>query len=102
MQCFVNQKLMALAEDARAFSCPSSDQARGAPVFTPSLPDRKRAVQKATAHQRQHAHLIVLDSPSSSTADLLSEALNNMPHGVVMFDADALLVVSNRRYLEMY
>jgi diguanylate cyclase (GGDEF)-like protein len=29
-------------------------------------------------------------------------ALNNMPHGLAMFDADQRLVVSNRRYAEMY
>ena len=29
-------------------------------------------------------------------------ALNNMPHGVSMFDADGRFVVSNNRYLEMY
>lgn len=43
-----------------------------------------------------------IDGMPPVSADLLSEALNNMPHGVVMFDADGLLVVSNRHYIEMY
>ncbi|MEI9805854.1 MAG: PAS-domain containing protein [Pseudolabrys sp.] len=29
-------------------------------------------------------------------------ALNNMSHGLLMFDADARLVICNRRYLELY
>src|SRR5262249_52270095 len=29
-------------------------------------------------------------------------AVNNMPHGLCMFDADAQLVVCNNRYAEMY
>jgi len=32
----------------------------------------------------------------------LATAVNNMSHGVVMFDANARLVVCNERYLEMY
>tara|TARA_R110002124_G_scaffold264235_1_gene430801 strand:- start:355 stop:2085 length:1731 start_codon:yes stop_codon:yes gene_type:complete len=34
--------------------------------------------------------------------DLLSEAMNHMPQGVVMFGADGLLIVCNKRYIEMY
>ena len=33
---------------------------------------------------------------------LLDTALNNMSHGLCMFDAQARLVICNRRYLEMY
>jgi PAS domain-containing protein len=33
---------------------------------------------------------------------LLDTALNNMSQGLCMFDAEARLVVSNRRYIEMY
>src|SRR5262249_36511814 len=33
---------------------------------------------------------------------LLDTALNNMSQGLCMFDAQARLVVSNRRYLEIY
>ncbi len=43
-----------------------------------------------------------MDGTRPALASLLGEALNNMPHGVVMFDADARLVVNNRRYVEMY
>jgi len=38
----------------------------------------------------------------SKTAALLAEALNNMPHGVLMFDATAHLLVCNQRYIDMY
>ena len=34
--------------------------------------------------------------------DQLDAALNNMTHGLVMFDADQRLVVCNQRYIEMY
>jgi diguanylate cyclase (GGDEF)-like protein/PAS domain S-box-containing protein len=44
---------------------------------------------------------VTIYAPASS-ADLLREALDNMPHGVVMFDANSCLVVCNRRYIEMY
>jgi PAS domain-containing protein len=33
---------------------------------------------------------------------LLDTALNNMSQGLCMFDAQARLVVCNRRYIEMY
>src|ERR1700757_5527637 len=33
---------------------------------------------------------------------LLDTALNNMSQGLCMFDAEARLVVCNRRYIEMY
>ena len=32
----------------------------------------------------------------------LDAAINNMPHGLVMFDASERMVICNRRYLEMY
>ncbi len=32
----------------------------------------------------------------------LDAAINNMPHGLVMFDASEQMVICNRRYLEMY
>ncbi|WP_404710403.1 putative bifunctional diguanylate cyclase/phosphodiesterase [Sphingomonas sp. MMS24-J13] len=45
---------------------------------------------------------ILASSEGESRAELLREALDNMPHGVVMFDAACRLVVSNKRYIEMY
>jgi diguanylate cyclase (GGDEF)-like protein len=41
-------------------------------------------------------------SPILEDQRLLHAVLDNMPHGVSMFDAEARLVFCNRRYVEMY
>jgi diguanylate cyclase (GGDEF)-like protein len=41
-------------------------------------------------------------SPILEDQQLLHAVLDNMPHGVSMFDAEARLVFCNRRYVEMY
>ena len=62
---------------------------------------RSRNRSGPAAHPSPGQPVAASDCPVE-LADLLSEAMNNMPHGVVMFDAAARIVVSNRRYIEMY
>jgi len=42
------------------------------------------------------------NNPSGSSSDVLAEAMDNMPIGVIMFDVNGQLSVCNRRYIEMY
>ncbi len=44
----------------------------------------------------------VVDARFHQQSVLLDTALNNMHHGLMMFDAASRLVLVNQRYLEMY
>lgn len=46
--------------------------------------------------------LAVSADAGPSYVELLAQTLENMPHGVVMFDAKGNLAICNRRYIEMY
>ena len=63
---------------------------------------RSRAARRTNAQLVEAGGSVGADCPIPSRTDLLAEAMNNMPHGVVMFDSQARIVVSNRRYIEMY
>ena len=44
----------------------------------------------------------VMDQRIAQKNALLDTALNNMSHGVMMFDADSRVILCNQRYLELY
>lgn len=74
--------------------------------FALGVPYRRRPAERQPIHGSSIMCLIEdeHDSPAGGapSADLLNEVMENMPHGVVMFDAEARIVVSNRRYVTMY
>ena len=67
-----------------------------------SVTDVTEREQLNSQLQRQH-ELLSAQQEQLSTQNLqLDAALNNMSQGLAMFDADARLIVCNRRYSEMY
>src|SRR5690606_33358846 len=44
---------------------------------------------------------LITSREKSALATQFDTALNNMPHGLCMFDADQRLVVSNQRFLDL-
>ena len=56
----------------------------------------------ALADQRISARATQLGAKLQEQHRLLEAAINNMSQGLCMFDAEGRLVVSNRRYVEMY
>ena len=51
---------------------------------------------------RQHRNLAASRTQLAAQNHRFDAALNNMRQGLVMFDAEARLVVCNDRYIEMY
>jgi diguanylate cyclase (GGDEF)-like protein len=59
-------------------------------------------VSLKSARQKWSSDFVAPNDDTPPAENLLAEALENMPHGVVMFGRDARLQVSNRRYIDMY
>jgi diguanylate cyclase (GGDEF)-like protein len=67
--------------------------------FTTKL--RRRGIHRAAAGQDLESD-ITRSEASGSQNSPLEIALDNMSHGLCMYDRDKVLIVSNRRYAEMY
>ena len=57
--------------------------------------------EKSQALEREHARLLTNEAELRTQNQKFDAALNNMSHGLAMFDRDARLVVCNERYREM-
>jgi diguanylate cyclase (GGDEF)-like protein len=61
------------------------------------MPDLGWVATHEDITEREHAELVLAQQNQRFDA-----ALNNMPHGLSMFDAERRLIVCNRRFAEMY
>jgi PAS domain-containing protein len=61
------------------------------------LPGAPRLSAVIGVSERQRAETKLLEQKNQ-----IDVALNNMSQGVLLFDAEARLVICNRRYMEMY
>ncbi|HMK81840.1 MAG TPA: PAS-domain containing protein [Xanthobacteraceae bacterium] len=93
---------LSLSPTALAFSIAGAAMGVLGVSIVGALSDRRLAARTDQfARTRQK---LIRDSEAALSAQnvKLDAALNNMSHGLLMFDADSRLVLCNERYIEMY
>ena len=69
---------------------------------TARLGEAQRVLTVEQFERKRAERELILQSEINIQYERLNAAITNMPQGLCMFDADQMLIVSNRRYAEIY